>query len=237
MKKLAIISLLLMSTLTIAGCGESKNTGIVPIQAGDITSNVEQTVKEEEEIETNIKEDEVQTDIDEEAFKEAEERSTIKTEIRVQGTWRPADESNDTYIFYNGNVLEIVSHDAEAESIYGTYDSDWETYLTLCYVEEEFTNEAAVLASQGTEFEVEPEYKYNDKEIKYTIKQITLDNGMSTMILSLSGKDYTYTLSDSDKTSGFENYGTDTQNELSQEEVEKLLIEMGIDPETGEPLE
>ena len=124
-KKLAVIACMCLAIASITACGKQNADNGVIITAGD--TNVDTT-----------KDDKVVSDNNADRLAVDDEKDTTNTEVeqqpKVEYTKYGAyiNDVGDTYIFNEDNTFEKMDG-ATYDTVSGTYDTDWKTYLTIEY--------------------------------------------------------------------------------------------------------
>lgn len=226
-KKLAII-LMCATMISLAACGsKTKESGPVLISAGDSAVQSTDEVTEATEQTTEAVTNSTEASATETTTTEKPEES--KSELKVTGSWL---NDNNNKLKLSPDLSFIANLDGSENDIYGTYVLDGNT-LTLNYVvvtEIEATpSPDAENGDSGNTTQLE----YTDTTTELTINVSGDDEKGYVMKLTGDGIDITLNKMINTSSSVDETYDEPQEVELTEEEKRQILIDAGINPDTG----
>lgn len=212
----------------LTACGnKAENSGPVLISAGDsaVQSTSESTQATEQSTET----------VDNTTETSSTETTTVekpdeaKSELKVTGSWL---NDNNNKLKLSPDLSFIANFDGSENDIYGTYVLDGNT-LTLNYL---VITEVEVTPSP----DAENGDSGNTTQLEYTdtATELTIDisgDAEKGYVMKLTGDGIELTLNKmiNINSSSDEIYDEPQEVELTEEEKRQILIDAGIDPDTG----
>lgn len=230
-KKLAII-LTCATVISLTACGnKAENSGPVLISAGDsaVQSTSESTQATEQPTETATNDAEASST----ETTTTEKPDEAKSGLKVTGSWL---NDNNNKLKLSPDLSFIANFDGSENDIYGTYVLDGNT-LTLNYL---VTTEVEVTPSPDAATDAENGDSGNTTQLEYTDTTTVLTIDISgdaekgyVMKLTGDGIDLTLNKMININSSDDETYDEPQEVELTEEEKHQILIDAGIDPDTG----